>query len=140
VRFLRHSPAGLCLKRAGEIHLAGILSLTYILGKANNVFLTSDEFVPPKAGKLLDSISRGSSERCLMATGRRSRILCLFKLEIHKRNNAMFRKIVILIVMWMPALGAAAHDLSLPELLALGCIPALAVSLILIQGRSQDRS
>jgi len=52
----------------------------------------------------------------------------------------MFRKIVIFIVMLMPALGAAAHDLPVPELLALGCIPALAVSLILIQGEPQDQS
>ena len=57
-----------------------------------------------------------------------------------KRSNIMFRKIVIFIVMLMPALGAAAHDLPVPELLALGCIPALAVSLILIQGEPQDQS
>jgi len=56
------------------------------------------------------------------------------------KGETMFRKIVVLIVMLMPAVGAVAHDLSIPELLALGCIPALAVSLILIQGSPQNPS
>ena len=50
----------------------------------------------------------------------------------------MFKKIVILAVMLTPIMGAAAHELSMPELLALGCIPALAVSMVLIQARLQD--
>ncbi len=52
----------------------------------------------------------------------------------------MFKKIVIVIVMLMPAVGAAARDLSVPELLALGCLPAAAVTLILSQGKPQEKS
>ena len=52
----------------------------------------------------------------------------------------MFRKIVIIIVMLMPAIGAAARDLSVPELLMLGCLPAAAVSFILAQSaKPQDK-
>ena len=50
----------------------------------------------------------------------------------------MVRKIVIFIVMLLPAAGAAVPNLSLPELLALGCLPALVVAIMLAQSQPQD--
>jgi len=50
----------------------------------------------------------------------------------------MFKKIVIFAVMFLPVMGAEARKMSVPELLVIGCIAALAVSLVMIQGKPQQ--
>jgi hypothetical protein len=58
--------------------------------------------------------------------------------NFRKRRNIMFKKIVIFIVFLLPVMGAAARSLSVLQLLTIGSLAALAVSLVVMQGKPQQ--